>query len=143
MYVGASLVTTSIEAVYLHERGLVRSYGLNEVGIDPDFLALQQWARVNKQCVFWLEQLALLPAAWHCVLAWIFFSFLVRGRSPAVMEVKLKRRVWWMVLLAVGVMTAMEASFFYYNGDSMKQVRACTCSSSGRRRRRMARVCMC
>lgn len=124
LYAGASLVVTAIEAIYLHARGLVRSYGLNEVGVDADFLALQRWARVNKQCVFWLGQLALLPAAWHCVLAWIFFSFLVRGRSPAVMESKLKRRVWWVVLLAVGGVTAVEAACFYAIGDKMEQVRA-------------------
>lgn len=63
----------------------MRTYWLNELWIDPRFLALQRWVGISKQCIFWLQQLALLPAAWHVVLAWEFRSFLVRGRSPAVL----------------------------------------------------------
>lgn len=101
------------EAIYLRARDLVRSYGLNELREDPRLLALQRWVEVNKQCVFWLEQLALLPAAWHLVLAWIFYVFLVKGRSPSVLERRIRRQVWWMVLLAVAAVAAVEAACFY------------------------------
>ena len=91
----------------------MRSYGLNELWLDPRLLALQRWVEVNKQCVFWLEQLALLPVAWHVVLAWVLHGFMVRGRSPAVLERRVRRQVWWLVLLAAGAVAAVEAACFY------------------------------
>ena len=84
LYAGAFLAFALTDAVYLRSRGLVRAYGVNELWVEPRLQLLQRWMAVEGQCVFWLEQLALLPAAWHLVLAWAFHAFLVRGRSAGV-----------------------------------------------------------
>lgn len=112
-YAGAFLVFALTSTIYLHATGLVRSYGLNENGIDPQLLRLKRWVEVNQRAVFWLEQLSLLPAAWHIVLAYIFHAFLVRGRSPAVLERRVKAKIWWQVLVAVAVIATVEAAFFF------------------------------
>ena len=64
-------------------------------------------------------QLALFPGFWHLVLAYVFFCFLVRGRSPAVLERQVRGRIWWTVVLFLLSTTAIQATVFYARGGNV------------------------
>lgn len=102
--------------MYTRRHGLIRSYALNEYDADPRFALLERWIKANDQATFWLQHLSLLPAFWHIGLAWVFYKFLVRGRSPAVLERQVRGPVWWLIAGVFAVATAAQAVAFFRRG---------------------------
>lgn len=52
------------------------------------------------------------------MLAWVFYKFLVKGRSPKVLERQVRGRIWWTVILIVAVTTTIQAAIFYGRGGT-------------------------
>lgn len=54
-----------------------------------------------------------LPQFWHCALAWIFYAYIVQGRTAAALERIVRERVVWYWFAAVLVATGVSAVCFY------------------------------
>ena len=127
MYAGSFLFYAVATNVYSRRRGLIRSWALNEYDADPKFAQLERWMAANNHAIFWLQQLSLLPALWHFALAWVFFKFLVKGRSPAVLERQVRGKVWRRITGVFVVATAAQGAVFYHRGGSFGSAHVRTC----------------
>lgn len=53
------------------------------------------------------------PQFWHCCLAWLFYAYIVQGRTAAALERVVRERVIWYWLGAVTVAAGISAVCFY------------------------------
>lgn len=65
------MAITAAQLLTLKSHGLVRSYGVNENGVDPCFNELKRWIGQYGQLTFFLQQLGWLPVLYHICLAWV------------------------------------------------------------------------
>jgi len=50
---------------------------------------------------------------WPCVLAWLFYAYIVQGRTAAALERVVRERIVWYWLAAVAAAAGISAMCFY------------------------------
>lgn len=50
---------------------------------------------------------------WHCALAWLFYAYIVQGRTAVALERVVRERVVWYWLATVAVAGGVSAMCFY------------------------------
>ena len=73
----------------------------------------EQSSRALQIGLFCIQQLALLPAYAHVCLAYVFFEYIVQGRTATILEKKAKGIIFWSFLGIFALTVAIACILFF------------------------------